>query len=86
MNLSEMHEAYDGLDENITNMLIKPLVEINNGNCIRRSKYVVVVRCCLDQPKRLQVRKNANKGHSNNFITIGRITAFCSVSLNHQRF
>lgn len=77
MNLSEMYEAYDGLMREYNEYVVytKPLVEINNGKIVSGSKYIVIAPAAvLDQLEKevAALEKNANKGHSNNSITIGR--------------
>lgn len=77
MNLSEMYEAYDGLMREYNEYVVytKPLVEINNGKIVSGSKYIVIApTAVLDKLEKevAALEKNANEGHSNNAITIGR--------------
>lgn len=77
MNLSEMYEAYDGLMREYDEYVVytKPLVEMNNGKIVSGSKYIVIApTAILDRLEKevAALEKNANEGHSNNAITIGR--------------
>lgn len=87
MNLSEMYEAYDGLMREYNEYVVytKPLVEINNGKIVSGSKYIVIAPAAvLDQLEKevAALEKNANKGHSNNSITIGRNRLRSAASLS----
>lgn len=77
MNLSEMYKEFDDLMKRHNEYVVyeKPLLEMNNGEIVSGSKYIVIAPAAvLDQleKKVAELEKNANDGHSNNAITIGR--------------
>lgn len=77
MNLSEMYKEFDDLMKRHNEYVVyeKPLLEMNNGKIVSGSKYIVIAPAAvLDQleKKVAELEKNANDGHSNNAITIGR--------------
>lgn len=77
MNLSEMYKEFDDLMRRHNEYVVyeKPLAEINNGKIVSGSKYIVVAPAAvLDRLEKevAALERNANEGHSNNAITIGR--------------
>lgn len=77
MNLSEMYKEFDDLMRRHNEYVVyeKPLAEMSNGKIVSGSKYIVIAPAAvLDQleKKVAELEKNANDGHSNNAITIGR--------------
>lgn len=77
MNLFEMYKGFDGLMREYNEYVVytKPLVEMNNGKIVSGSKYIVIApTAILDRLEKevAALEKNANEGHSNNAITIGR--------------
>lgn len=77
MNLFEMYKGFDGLMREYNEYVVytKPLVEMNNGKIVSGSKYIVVAPAAvLDRLEKevAALERNANEGHSNNAITIGR--------------
>jgi hypothetical protein len=89
MNLSEMYEAYDDLMREYNEYVVytKPLVETNNGKIVSGSKYIVIASAAvLDRLEKevATLERNANEGHPNNAITIGRsrLSSASSLSLS----
>ena len=77
MNLSEMYKEFDDLMRRHNEYVVyeKPLAEMSNGKIVSGSKYIVIApTAVLDglENKVATLEKNANKGHSDNTITIGR--------------
>ena len=77
MNLYELYKEYDDLIKRYNEYVVysKPLVEIDQVKIVSGSKYIVIAPAAvLDQleKKVAELEKNANDGHSNNAITIGR--------------
>lgn len=77
MNLSEMYKEFDDLMRRHNEYVVyeKPLAEMNSGKIVSGSKYIVIApTAVLDQLEKevATIEKNANKGHSDNTITIGR--------------
>lgn len=77
MNLSEMYKGFDDLMRRHNEYVVyeKPLAEMNNGKIVSGSKYIVVAPAAvLDRLEKevAALERNANEGHSNNAITIGR--------------
>lgn len=77
MNLSEMYKEFDDLMRRHNEYVVyeKPLSEMNNGKIVSGSKYIVIApTAVLDRLEKevAALEKNANEGHSNNAITIGR--------------
>lgn len=77
MNLSEMYKEFDDLMRRHNEYVVyeKPLAEMNNGKIVSGSKYIVVAPAAvLDRLEKevAALERNANEGHSNNAITIGR--------------
>ena len=77
MNLSEMYKGFDDLMRRHNEYVVyeKPLAEMNNGKIVSGSKYnVVAPAAVLDRLEKevAALERNANEGHSNNAITIGR--------------
>lgn len=77
MNLSEMYKEFDDLMRRHNEYVVyeKPLAEMSNGKIVSGSKYIVVAPAAvLDRLEKevAALERNANEGHSNNVITIGR--------------
>lgn len=77
MNLSEMFKEFDDLMRRHGEYVVyeKPLAEMNNGKIVSGSKYIVVAPAAVLYRLEKEVaalERNANEGHSNNAITIGR--------------
>lgn len=77
MNLSEMYKGFDDLMRRHNEYVVyeKPLAEMSNGKIVSGSKYIITAPTdILDQLENdvATLEKNANEGHSNNAITIGR--------------
>ena len=77
MNLSEVYKEFDDLMRRHNEYVVyeKPLAEMNNGKIVSGSKYIVIApTAVLDRLEKevAALEKNANEGHSNNAITIGR--------------
>lgn len=77
MNLSEMYKEFDDLMRRHNDYVVyeKPLIEMTNGKIVSGSKYIVIApTAVLDglENKLAALEKNANNGHSDNTITIGR--------------
>lgn len=77
MNLYELYKEYDDLIKRYNEYVVysKPLVEIGQVKIVSGSKYIVIAPATvLDQLEKevATLEKNANEGHSNNAITIGR--------------
>ena len=77
MNLSEMYKEFDDLMRRHNEYVVyeKPLAEMNSGKIVSGSKYIVIApTAVLDKLEKevAALEKNANEGHSNNAITIGR--------------
>lgn len=89
MNLSEMYKGFDDLMRRHNEYVVyeKPLAEMNNGKIVSGSKYIVIApTAVLDRLENevAALEKNANEGHSNNSITIGRnrLRSVASLSLS----
>ncbi|MDU6759146.1 MAG: hypothetical protein E6444_06905 [Streptococcus parasanguinis] len=87
MNLSEMYKEFDDLMRRNNEYVVyeKPLIEMTNGKIVSGSKYIVIAPAAvLDQLEKevAALEKNANKGHSNNSITIGRNRLRSAASLS----
>ncbi len=87
MNLSEMYKGFDDLMRRHNEYVVyeKPLAEMNNGKIVSGSKYIVIAPAAvLDQLEKevAALERNANEGHSNNAITIGRHRLRSAASLS----